>query len=361
MRSADVGRACGRETRGDAGNPSSSRAARRATIGGVRVVHVNDIASVGSRMVAALREAGVDARLVEPARPGAGIAYPWKLATVPARLAALLTAGALLRRESDDIVHVHYARLGIVGPLSGRPFVIHCHGTDVRGVSPGSVWGWEIAPVLRRAALVYFATPDLAPSVRAFRPDAMFMPNPLEIPPPATEPPERDLLVGVRLDAIKGVEAIAATVEAVIRQRPATSITIVDHGRSVGDVRAAAGRAVRIVPTVPAAAMAGRLQRHRLAVGQMRVGSLGNYELEAMAAGVPVAAAFRFASAYDEAPPVLTADDPGTLASRIVAVLEDEPARLALASEGRRWIAAHHAPDAVAARLIDDYRRILGD
>ena len=108
--------------------------------GPIRVVHVNDIAFVGSTLVRNLRAEGVDASLIEPLRLGRTIPRPWRLAALPVRAIGLLAAGARVRFGGYDVAHVHFARLGIVGPLGGRPYVLHCHGSDIREVRP---WQWR--------------------------------------------------------------------------------------------------------------------------------------------------------------------------------------------------------------------------
>ena len=46
----------------------------------------------------------------------------------------ILAATALAIRLRDcAIAQVHYATHSLVGLPSGRPFVVHCHGTDIRG------------------------------------------------------------------------------------------------------------------------------------------------------------------------------------------------------------------------------------
>ena len=336
----------------------------------IRVVHVNDVAFVGSTLVRSLARVDVDARLIEPARPGRTIRYPWKVVTLPIRVAGLIAAGLQVRWGGDDLAHVHYARLGIVGPVGGKPFVLHCHGSDIRGVVPGSGWGRIVGPYFRRARLVYYSTPDLEPWVRAFRPDAVFLPNPIESVDRAGEPaaagtvdaaagPTVDVLVGVRLDPVKGVDAIVAIVEELVRRRPATTLSILDQGSLVEPVRIVSGSAGRMVPLVSHAAMAGLFRGHRIAIGQQRVGTLGNYELEAMGAGTPVAATFRYPAAYDSPPPVIDAGSPAQVAERIAGLLDDEAARRDLATAGRDWILGHHAAATVAARVAADYRRLL--
>ncbi|HJW21521.1 MAG TPA: glycosyltransferase family 4 protein [Candidatus Limnocylindrales bacterium] len=327
----------------------------------MRIVHVNDLAFVGTTLVRTMRGLGVDAELVRPWRPGAGLPYPWKLAALPLRAAAIAAAGLRLRVEAPDVVHVHYARLGMFGPLAGRPYVLHCHGSDVRGVRPGTLWGREIAPYLAAARVVYYATPDLEPDVTAFRSDAIFLPNPIEIPAerPMIHGPTTDLLVGVRLEAIKGVDTIAAVLRRVVAARPGTTITIVDQGAGVGLVADAAGGRARVIPPVPHEAMAALLQDHRIAVGQFRVGALGNFELEALAAGTPVAASFRYPAAYDDPPPVISGATAEAVADAVIGLLDDEPSRVKHGEAGRAWVSRHHDPIRIATRLLDTYRRIL--
>lgn len=342
------------------GRPGSDRPADRP----LRIAHVNDIASVATTMTRALRAAGQAADLVEPWRPGAGIAYPWKVATLPLRLAGILAAGVRLRAASYDLVHVHYARLGMLGPISGRPYVLHCHGSDMRGVTPASAWGLEVSPFLRRARRVYYTTPDLEPWVRAFRPDATFLPNPIEIPTRrpagATAAPARDVLVGVRLDPIKGVDEIAAALGALLAARPGTTLTVIDQGVGVERIAALGGRGVVVVPPVPHDELPALLARHRSAIGQMRVGAIGNYELEAMAAGLPVAAAFAYPGSYPTPVPIVDGETAETRGRALAALLDDPEACVAMGARAAAWVAANHGMEAVAERLVADYRAVLG-
>ena len=287
--------------------------------------------------------------------------YPWKAGLLPLRLASVVATAAAVRREAPDLVHVHYARLGWAGPLTGRPFLVHCHGTDLRGVTPGSAWGRVTGPWLRAAATVLYATPDLEAWARPFRQDAIFLPNPIPIHEAAGESAaaSRDLLVGVRLDPIKGPASIAATLAALRAIRPATTVTIIDQGSEVRSTLEAAGGAARLIPRLAPDAMPALLADHRAAIGQMGIGAIGNYELESMAAGLPTVSAFHYPNAYDAPPPVIDEGDPVGSARRLATLLDDEPARLSMAAAGRLWVTSHHAPAMVADQLLKIYREVL--
>ena len=330
----------------------------------LRIAQVNDIAAVGSTLARAMTDLGQDATIIRPARPGARLRYPWKAAALPFRGAALLGAAASVRFGHFDVVHVHYARFGFIGPLAGHPYALHVHGTDIRGVRPGSLWARETAPFLRRARLVYYATPDLEEWLRPLRDDAVFLPNPIETDrfrPLASGDParhgRRDLLVGVRLAPIKGLPEILAILRLLAAERPETTITIVAQGEGLAEARAAAGPNVTVVPRVGRDQLPHLLTGHRLALGQFLVGAIGNYELESLACGVPVVMRFDREDAYPAPPPIVNALDARAAATRIGELLDDAAALDELAAQGPTWVEANHAARTVAARVIADYRR----
>jgi glycosyltransferase involved in cell wall biosynthesis len=326
----------------------------------ISVVHLNDLAFTGTTLVRRLQAMGVDAVLIDPAHPGRDLRWPWRLRTVPRRYLALVAAALRARRRRPRLAHIHYARMGWMAGLVGRPYVLHCHGTDVRGVAPDSRWGRLTRPWMSRARRVLYATPDLEPWVRAFRPDAAFLPNPIEIPPVA-DPAivDTDLLVGVRFDPVKGSDRVIEVLRQLRALRPATTMTLVERGSQLGEAVAAAGQPTRRVGFLPHDDVPALIRRHRLALGQMAVGALGTYELEAMAAGLPTAASFRYGAAYPEPPPLVDAASPADVARRLAELLDDEPSRSALGRASRAWVERHHGAEAVTQRVLDMYREIL--
>jgi glycosyltransferase involved in cell wall biosynthesis len=323
------------------------------------VVHLNDIAWVGSSLVTALREAGMEAELVDPARPGGAGLGPARLSLLPIRLLSLAWSAFWARRLKPDLVHLHYARHGWVAPFLDVPYVLHCHGTDVRDTPPGRGWGRIVAPAMRKAAAVVYATPDLSPWVARYRPDGQFLPNPIPIPSMPVTEIGADVLLGARLDPVKGVDALAHLMAELLRRRPSTSVTLIAHGSGVDHLRRTLGGAATVIPPVAHSEMIGLLAGHRAAVGQMGVGALGNFELEAMAAGRPTAARFRFPDGYPVPPPVIDGVDVADVARQLAELLDDEPSRMARGEASRAWVAEHHAPSKVAERLIGIYASVL--
>ena len=98
----------------------------------MRFVQVNDIASVASELAVALRKRGHHVDLLYPKLHGAGLSPLWKLAVAPLRSLDWLRLAWRLRQGHYDAVHIHYGYLGIVGLIARVPYVLHCHGDDVR-------------------------------------------------------------------------------------------------------------------------------------------------------------------------------------------------------------------------------------
>lgn len=320
------------------------------------VAHVNDIASVPETLALEQRRRGRRAIVIDPAKPGANLPFPWKLAAAPFRVATIGAAAARIRHERVDLVHVHYATQALVGIFTSRPYVVHCHGTDIRGLSPRSAWGRYVSFVLRGAAIVLYATPDLEGDVEHYRPDAVFLPNPIDVDlfSPAGSA-DRDLLIGVKLDEVKGAIVAIDSAAEVLRRRPSTTITVINSGSLARVARERLGdRAVFVDPRAHDE-MPSLLARHRVTLGQFNLGILSQYELEAMATGLTVIADLRHPNPLASPAPVGQASTAEQCADHVVALLDDEPDRQRRAIAGRVWVQRNHAAEVVVDRLDSLY------
>ncbi len=326
----------------------------------MQVVHVNEVAHVAAGLVAGLAAAGHQASLVDPPKPGATMPYPWKVTTIPLRLAILAGTAVIVRREAPDLVHVHYASQAVVGALIGRPFVVHCHGSDIRNVDPWTARGRYLARVMAPAAAVIYSTPDLETAVRRFRPDAEFLPNPVDTDQFAPRgSSQRDILVAIRLDAAKGATEVMAGLRLVLARRPETTATVVAFGPLAHELARDLGPRVCVQHTVPHDAMPRLIGDHRVAIGQLGLGAFGMTELETMSCGVPVVTDYRFARSYSVPPPVVQADRPATVADGLVQLLDDRDLRERAAADSRAWVVRHHSLPVVTRRLLATYDRVL--
>lgn len=148
----------------------------------MRILHVHDIAHIPPLIVRVLEEKGIASSFVEDV--------------------------GNINIKDFDIVHAHYAlnRKTIRAFRAARrhkiPFVLHCHGSDVRrvtatGLRPLPPHYQQISQYMRRrSAKVFLSTPDLIP----FAPEGEYVPNPVDIgafrPMPEVKKCGRKLIAG---------------------------------------------------------------------------------------------------------------------------------------------------------------------
>jgi glycosyltransferase involved in cell wall biosynthesis len=326
----------------------------------VRIVHVRDVANVASTLVEGLRAEGHEAELLRIEAAGGRLPLPLKALFLPARLIEGARANRAIKRGRYDIVHIHVAYMGWLGIIGRYPYVLHTHGQDTRANLRHPLKSWITRRALEKARLVFYSTPDLGPVVHPVRPDAVFLPNPVDTErfrPSGKPPGERPrVLIMSRLDRIKGIDkalAVAARLRALV---PDVHVDAFAWGEMQDEVRDAG---VNLVPTVPYDEMPDLLNRYHVAIGQFHLGILSMSELEAMACGVPLVGEFRYPDVYDAQPPLIADDDPEGIAQQIAALLRDYDALSARAEEGRAWTVTHHDYLHVTRALLEHYTKLV--
>lgn len=327
----------------------------------MRILHVHDVANVGSTMVEGLRALGHDAELRRVRLAAARRSTLVKLLALPARLVEFAAVNRQVHRGHYDVVHIHFAYLGWLGILGGYPYFLHCHGSDVRRGLRDPLRRGPVRQALRRARTVFFVTPDLADIVRAVRPDALFLPDPIRVdrfrpPERAAAGPPRVLIISA-LSPLKGVDVAFAAVRRLLDLHPEVPVTALDLGPLRDRYHGVPG--VTLIPPVPYAEMPALIQSHDIVVGQFRLGILSMSELESMACGRPVVCSFRYGDWYGEPPPVLSTDQAEQAAAHLAALVERPELRRDHGERGRQWVERYHGYMSIARRLEQVYQEAV--
>jgi glycosyltransferase involved in cell wall biosynthesis len=168
-----------------------------------------------------LRGRGLEVEVLAPGRGfadyglgrGAGVVAnarrrPW---AVPPLLASMTRAVRRAARRAD-VVHAHWLPNGLAAALSGRPFVLTLHGTDVALAERAPALA---RPVVRRARVVIGVSRALARAAEELGArDARVVPNGVAVPShvePEANPPE--VLYAGRLSPEKGIEDLLAVAD----------------------------------------------------------------------------------------------------------------------------------------------------
>ena len=168
-----------------------------------------------------LEARGVEVDLLAPGRGyrDFGLAYgegmsrnlrrrPW---AVPPLLISMTRAARRAARRAD-VVHAHWLPTGFPAALSGKPFVLTLHGTDVELARHGPPVARRI---VRRAAVVIGVSRALTDAARDLGArDARFVPNGVAVPDRvAAEAEPAEVLFAGRLSPEKGIEDLLAVAD----------------------------------------------------------------------------------------------------------------------------------------------------
>jgi glycosyltransferase involved in cell wall biosynthesis len=325
----------------------------------MRFCEINDIASVASELARGLRARGHEVTLIQPRLAGGSLPAPIKPVAAPVRAIEWARIIREVRAGNFDMVHIHYAYLGMLGVLGRFPYLLHCHGSDVRAVAPYA--RPLVARALAGAARVFYATPDLEQPVRSRRPDARFLPNPVDTARFRPLAPAREsgrVLVVCSLTRVKGAQRILAACRLLAERRPEIRVTVIGGGEYTP--RFAALPNVEVVPRRPREALVELIAGHGVVIGQVKLGSLGMAELEAMACARPLVAAFRYDSAYPEPPPLARTERAAEIADAVIRLVDSPDERSRLGDEARAWVECHHSLDGAARAVESAAAEVLG-
>ena len=146
----------------------------------MRILYIYNINQVAQMYANKLACDGYSVQVFEPSLAGGSASLPVKLSKMPSRVLDLRRVLSVLNREHFDLVHIHWASYGVVGLLSQIPFVIECHGSDVRYRAKEPFFRSILNPIFHRAKAVLCITPDLLTPVQTIRSDALFFPGPVD-------------------------------------------------------------------------------------------------------------------------------------------------------------------------------------
>lgn len=313
----------------------------------MRILHVNDVAAVGSILVRASQGRDV---LYQPALRrdvGTGRFSAGRLAL--RRMRDVVRLRGAYRSGAFSHLHVHYATFAYLADLAGIAYSLHVHGGDVLLDVTDRFKRPLVLRALRRARQVAVSTPDLLSATQALRPDAVYIPNPIELPPgtpewTATRP--RIVLLS-KMDRLKGWPEQITVLEALVRTLPEIEVSYFAHGQLSAQERERLSSRLqtlggRIIPPLSPEAFVRHLAEHHFALGQLEVGSLGMSELQAMALGLPTVANASAHVSAGHAPPIILPED---APARIQALWRNgTEARARWGQQARDYVREYHHP-----------------
>jgi glycosyltransferase involved in cell wall biosynthesis len=316
----------------------------------------NDVAGHFVRdAVEGVRALGVDVEVVSPASFahfgiafGGGIAQnlraaPWKLALVPAFLAAYSRAARRAARDAD-LVHAHWIPSAIAARATGKPYVLQVWGTDIALAHRAPA---VVRPLIRGAQLVIAASTFLADEARLLGArEVEIVPPGVVVPEHVSEPDEPPhVLYAGRLSEEKGILEFLEATDGLPR------VIVGD-----GPLRVRVPEALGFVAPVKVGAY---YERAAVVCVPSRREGYGLSAREAMAYGRPVVAS-RVGGLLDldESASLVDPGDVTALRAAVERLLGDRQLRAELGAEAREVARRRFSAGAAAASLAGVYERV---
>jgi glycosyltransferase involved in cell wall biosynthesis len=302
--------------------------------------------------------------------PLAALAFPGFL------IAFGLAVRSAIRRFSPNVIHAHWWMPGGWFASRGRvPYLVTCHGSDIRLLERGDLVRRIALPTFRRAARVTTVSKFLAEDIQRMLPALQtrveVTPMPVDVGgflegarTAKLDPPR--LLYAGNLVPSKGVDVLLRAVAELARRGVPCELKILGEGPARSELEALAreiGIATRTTwaPFVPQAQMASEYGASTVTVLPSRghAEGLGLTLVEALLAGSAVvgtaAGGIPEVVVHEQTGLIARDGDPGDLAAQIQRLLTDAPLRERLAREGKERALRTYAPQAAIDRFLEIY------
>ena len=332
----------------------------------MRILYVRNLNQVASIEGDELARRGHSVRVYEPNLAGKDASLPIKLVMMPGRVLSLRDIVGDINQNCFDIVHIHWASYGVLGLLSKIPFIVECHGSDVRYHLKQPLYRSILTSIFRKAAAVLCITPDLLPIVQSIRPDAFFLPGPVDTARfSPLEDHETDaahpwtILLCMRLDPIKGPEIATQGIAQFVQRHPDVRVQLLDWGLWKEKYKRDYGDRFEFIPRVPPEKVQHLIRSADVIVGQCNLGILSFCELQAMSCAKPVVCSFSYEEAYSTPPPVCQATTSGDIDAHLENLFQHSDVGATLGRKAREWVIKNHDSRSLSKRLETLYQSIV--
>ena len=272
-----------------------------------QIVIINDCSYVMATLVPHLKTEGYEVEHLLRSRSlwSKTVGLLWKIA----------------RTRKKALFHVNYALQDAYLTSKLRSLdVLHCHGSDVRWTMKTRRYGWIVKHCLKKAKTVLYATEDMNEYIEPFRPDAAWLPTPIDTPTFSfREPSHRSTLRALYFK--QGYEEIPHALPELLKK---SGIRLDIHGKDW-----------------PYSEMPRILSQYDIFVDRFSIPSFSKTCLEAMSCGLTTID-------YRHLP---------CLKDRIDELL-DLKHRIREANSNRALVVSRHDSRTVARKLIDVYQRL---
>jgi glycosyltransferase involved in cell wall biosynthesis len=284
--------------------------------------------------------------------------------------------GAAVRRFEPDVIHAHWwVPGGWFVRRWGVPYIITCHGSDVRLLERAELVRKAAGGVFRKAARITAVSQFLARDIARLLPrlpaDVLVTPMPVDVAGllsassiPKADPPR--ILYAGNLVRSKGVDVLLRAVALLNRRAVPCQLKILGEGPMQSELEALARELgiaplVTWAPFVPQSQMGAEYGASLVTVLPSRgqAEGLGLTMVEALLAGSSVvgtpAGGIPEVVQHERTGLIARDGDPADLATQLERLLTDAALRERLAREGKQYVLDRYSPETAVRRFLEIY------
>jgi len=329
----------------------------------LKILHVGNVASVGYYLVKALRDKGLEADLLTPMHTDI-VSQPKEDWVIRSMNKTHTKFSSPLNLKQYDIIHMHYLQERLNRVISARLLlksknqikIVHAHSSITAGTTR-TIPRINSALVRSGTKLMFYSTPNLLDLIKRFPQRKVFLPNPVDTT--QFKPLNEDVftnrvLCWVKLDHIKGIDKILK----IIKSCPNISFDIPKIGLAKEGFINQLPNNAHLINPVPHNQVPKLISKYPVILGQLKIGTLGLSELEAMSCGKKVITYWdrKYDKFYPEPCPVFSAFTVEDIRKFIFQAI-DETSKQDFTY--RNWVIKYHSIDIVADKLLNEYRTLI--
>ena len=329
----------------------------------MKILHVHNVAFVGTTLVDALNNTeNIKAIFFERERFSKGMVI---------HLKNMIKFRSFVNKKNPDIIHIHYLPTSLYALFAGKKFILHLHGSDIRGLSITSkeycvreiIYRKFKKYILRKAQLVFYSTPNLKKDVDVVRKDAIFIPNPIKIKTILKKEVGElkktiDILFFAALSDHKGADIAFPAFEKIKSiYNDKVNIVCINFGKEKEKYNKYSF--VRCVEKIKHENINDFLNEFDIIIGQLKVGAIGVSELEVMGLGIPLISNFKYNDFYQEECPLISCGSSEEVINAIQELFTNEKFRLDTSRKQFEWVCKYHKDINVVFKLINNYKAVL--
>ncbi|MCJ7761539.1 glycosyltransferase [Candidatus Bathyarchaeota archaeon] len=268
-------------------------------------------------------------------------------------------AYAIMRLRAD-IYHVHYLLqdCDLALRFGKTPLVGHAHGSDVRQGLLHPIWKAIVIRALKYCNRIFVSTPDILERAKDYRPDAEYLPNPVDtilFYPRPLMPHEGKLRVLIASSCNWEVKGTDVAIRALSKLKETIDLSIVAHGKDFERTILLARSLklpLNILQRAPHRDMREYYWSSDVVIDSFRLGSLGMISLEAISCGRPIVT--YVSSRYPQYSrfPLKNVNTEEEIIASI------QKADLKLWEQENSYLKENHAPQDIAKRLLLVYDKL---